>query len=946
MILRIIAALIFFSGTAIASDVFTTGAFEPSNQKFDKRQCDDPEKLSPEKRKQCEAFESLSAEQRKVLEEELNKKEEGIALDGDLNGLATPEVKGKNPASEKGGLDGNKTPSPGRSDVEHEPAPAHYDNKPLFERYRELVPYQNVDTALKPFGYDFFSSSEVKLSSRDDIPVPPEYIVGPGDEIKLSLWGRANAQFSLTVDRDGNVVVPQIGPLRVAGMTYGAMTGFLRSKAEQIIGTKLSVAMGGLKSFQVFILGEVRRPGSYALDSFSTVTTALLAAGGPSEIGSLRNIQLKRKNKVFAEIDLYDLLLKGDKSEDRVLESGDVIFVPTAGPLVGIAGNVKRPAIYEMKGRSDLSSVFEVAGGLTPSAYTQHIQVARIQKNEKHIVVDINDKELKEASNFLLQDGDLVKVFPVVDRDGNAVYLNGPVKRPGKYEYKPGMRVKDLIKDFEDLTDETHLEYAFIKRLNAPDKKTELIPFSPGRLLAGGSEADNITLRPQDNIHVFPKSFFKDRSSITVEGEIRKPGAFDFAGKMRVKDAILLAGGLNKDASLKKGEIIRVEDDKGFATLYFNVEKALSEDPLENVYLKEDDKVIVHSLWEDKWKEDVAIQGEVLRPGRYLLTAGMRVSDLVFKAGNLLESAHPEEAELASHSSADGSTAVEYRKINLRKAFEGDQAHDLVLKPHDVLFVKKALDWGKEMYVEINGEVAFPGKYIIRKGDHLSSLIERAGGPTDEAYLKGAVFIRESVKELQQRQINDAVERLESQLLTRSASAIETALTPEDAKQKELATEQMKQLIGKMKDAKAMGRMVVRLEDMDRFKGSVYDIALEGGDKLTIPTRPSSVQVIGSVYNSTSFIYEPGQSVSDYITKAGGTTGSAEVGETFLLKVDGSAKSRRKGGFFFMSSALDPGDTVVVPEKLERVAWLKETKDFTQILYQIAVTAGVLIVAF
>lgn len=938
MILRIIAALIFFSGTAVASDVFTTGSFEPSNQKFEKRQCNDPGKLPPEKRKQCEAFESLSPEQRKALEEELNKTEGGITLEGDLEGLGAPEGKGT-------------TPAPGRNVVKQEPAPAHhdnkhlYDNKPLFERYRELVPYQNIDTELKPFGYDFFSSSEVKLSSQDDIPVSPGYVVGPGDEIKLALWGRANAQFSLTVDRDGNVIVPQIGPLRVAGMTYSAMTGFLKSKAEQIIGTKLSVAMGGLKSFQVFILGEVRRPGSYALDSFSTVTTALLAAGGPSEIGSLRNIQLKRKNKVIAEIDLYDLLLKGDKSEDRVLESGDVIFVSTAGPLVGIAGNVKRPAIYEMKGKSDLSSVFELAGGLTPTAYTQHIQVARIQKNEKHIVVDINDRELGKANNFMLQDGDLVKVFPIVDWDGNAVYLNGAVKRPGKYEYKPGMRVKDLIKDFEDLTEETHLEYAFVKRLNA-DMKTELIPFSPGRLLASGSEADNITLRPQDNIYVFSKSFFKDRSLVTVDGEVRKPGTFDFVEKIRVKDAILLAGGLKKDASLKKGEIIRVEDDKGFATLYFNVEKALSEDPLENLSLKEDDKVIIHSLWEDKWKEEVVIQGEVLRPGRYLLTTGMRVSDLVFKAGNLLESAYPEKAELASHSFADGGGAVEYRKVDLRKALEGDQTHDLVLKPHDTLFIKKAVGWGKELYVKINGEVAFPGKYIIRKGDSLSNLIERAGGPTDRAYLKGAVFIRESVKELQQRQISDAVERLESQLLTRSASAIETALTPEDAKQKEFATEQMKQLIGKMKAAKAMGRMVVRLEEMDRFKGSVHDIALEGGDELTIPTMPSSVQVIGSVYNSTSFIYEPDQSVSDYITKAGGTTGGAEVRETFLLKVDGSAKSRRKGGFFFMSSTLDPGDTVVVPEKLERIAWLKETKDFTQILYQIAVTAGVLIVAF
>ncbi|MEW6409337.1 MAG: SLBB domain-containing protein [Nitrospirota bacterium] len=836
--------------------------------------------------------------------------------------------------------------------------------KSLFDRYRVIGEYQDISTGLMPFGYEFFTGATVKvLTQRQDIPVPSDYIVGPGDEVKILLWGRVNAQYNLVIDRDGNITIPQIGPLTVAGMRFDTMKNYLMEQAEQIVGANINVTMGALKSIPIFVLGEVRRPGSYTIGSFSTITDALLLSGGPTEIGSLRNIQLKRKDKVISVLDFYDLLLKGDKSQDKILQAGDVVFVQTAGPLVGVAGNVKRPAIYELKDRFDLMSLFDLAGGIIPTAYTQQIQVERIQKNEKQVVIDIDDKDLTKSKDFILQDADLVKVFPIVDKDVNVVYLYGNLKRPGKYEYKEGMKVKNLIKDSNELLPETHFEYALIKRLNPPGLETHLIPFNLGALLLKDDASNNIELMPQDFIYVFSKWFFKDKPFITVEGEVRKGSRFNLDEKTRVKDAILLAGGLTKDAYLEKGEIIRLNEKREASQVYFNVGLAMAEDPKENLSLQDEDRIIIHSLWEEKYKHTVSIEGDVLKPGQYQLVKDMEVSDLIFAAGNILESAFLDEAEISSHIIIDSGRAVriDYRKIDLRKALAGDPAHNIVLKPYDRLFVKRIPDWRIEKFVVLSGEVKFPGKYIVKKGERFSSVLERAGGFTDKAYLKGAVFVRESVRSLQQRMLDEYISRLEKDLLAASTTEVAAALSPDEAKIKQTEMQQKRELITKLKGIRPQGRMVIHLSRLERFKESISDIELEDGDSLFIPARPSSVNVIGSVYNQTAFLYNPEASLSQYISLAGGPTEFADTKRTYVLKTDGSAiapdqlrgwginwneKNYRWEVADYSNTRLDPGDTIVVPEKIERIAWLREIKDITQILFQMAVTAGVLIALF
>jgi len=1011
--------------------------------------------------KQTEMLQKLSPEQHSAAETEINKTG-GVLTPETIKALREkPEFKDLSPENiikgkellEKKEIE-KQEPEAGEETIKAEKVETAGEIKSLFDRYRTVGPYQSISTLLRPFGYDFFSKADGRaLILRKDMPVSPDYIMGPGDEVKIMFWGRVNAQYDLVVDKDGNIIVPQIGPLQVHGMRFDEMKNFLYDQANQIVGAKINVTLGALKSIQVFVLGDVKNPGSYALDSFSTITGALLAAGGPTNIGSLRNIRLKRNGKPDVIMDFYHFLLKGEKSQDKILQSGDVVFIPTSGPLVGIAGNVKRPAIYELKEGKDLLSLFDMAGGVIPIAYTQQIQVERIQKNERQIVIDIDDKHLDKSKDFMLQDGDLVKVFSIVDKDVNVVFLNGNVKRPGKYEYKPDMKVNDIIKDTDDLLQETHFEYALIKRLRPPDMKAELVPFNLGSLLFENADDHNVRLEPQDSVYIFSRWFFKDKPKITIAGEVRKPGTFDLIENYRVRDAILEAGDLTKDAYLKKGEIIRVDEKRQYRTIYFNPESAITNDPVENIILQNEDKIIIHSVWEEKWEETVSITGEVKKPDEFVLTEAMHISDLVFKAGgltrdsyledaelyrtdwktkkvvlqrfnlkralegdlehnitlkdldkvvvhsvwediykktvsiegeiakpgtyqytenmtikdlifasrNILESAYLDEAEVSSLTIEQGRTVKsDYRTINLGLALKDDPAHNIALQPYDRVFVKRIPEWQERIFTNVTGEVNFPGKYIIKKGERLSSVLERAGGYTDKAYLRGAFFTRDRVRQLQQKNNQEMIERLERELLSGGIVAVSTSLSKEEVEAKKVEIEQKQQFIESLKKVSATGRISIRLVHLRLLKGSEYDLLLENDDSLYIPTKPGEVNVAGSVMSDGSFIYSDRLDYMDYIEMAGGYSTYSDKKNVYVLKIDGSAHKLYRGSLNWSDSMsrweiagyeedireIEPGDTIVVPEKLERIAWMRNVKDITQILYQIAVTAGVLIVAF
>jgi len=960
----------------------------------------------------------------------------------------------------------------------------------FFEKSRMVGKYQDIDLQLLPFGYEFFKDAAVGVvTERKDVPVPATYVVGPGDEVKIMLWGRVNAQYNLTIDRNGSINIPSIGPLYVAGMTFEKMSTYLIQQATQIVGANIDVSMGALKTIPVFILGDVKRPGAYTIGSFSTITDALLMAGGPTEIGSMRNVQLRRKDRIVTTFDLYSLLLRGDKSADAVLRAGDVVFVPVSGPLVGIAGNVKRPAIYELKENHNLHNALELAGGILPSAYTQQIQISRIQKNQREVVVDIDDRHMQKAEAFHLQDADLVKIFTIVDKDQNSVYLEGNVKKPGRYEFRKGMKISDLIKDNADLLDETYYDYALVKRLILPQRSTQLVPFNLGKIILNHDKQENLELHPEDRVYIYSKWLFKEKPHVTIEGEIRglcsssfedvyneperdsstfkgsygksdrgsagfkspygksesgsssfkysndqsdimayleaideelkedyegnkellfkiksindelkkgenapirdimeirdeakrkgnlslvenldailkkikKSCKLELADGMTVRDAILNSGGLTNNYFMDRAEIIRVNEKKAYTTLYFNVAKAMSGDAAENLALQHKDTIVIHSIYEYEPQRIVYVDGEISRPGIYQYTINMTVRDLVFKAG-LLESAYLNEAEVSSQVVLGGKIVqTEYRKLNLKEALQGNPAHNVVLRPHDRLMIKRITNWRETRIVEVAGEVNYEGKYVIKKGDKLSSLIERAGGYTEEAYLRGAVFTREKVREMQQKSIEEMADRLEKELLSATAVAASTALNAEEVVAKKAEMEQKKALIENMRKAKALGRMTIRLAHLRLLKGSEYDFELEDGDKLYIPELSSTVGVVGAVMSQGAHVFSSKADYQDYIDMCGGYSSYADKSKVFILKVDGSARKAHRGVINWnekndrmemaaFSEAdtyhVEPGDVIAVPEDFARVAWLREIRDITQILMNTAVASGNLVLLF
>ncbi len=806
------------------------------------------------------------------------------------------------------------------------------------------------------FGQQLFSAGPASFTPPSNMPVSTDYIIGPDDNIVVQLWGRINEQYTLTVQRDGIIQFPQIGAMQVAGLTYKQLQDRIKREAEAITGVNVNVTMGKLRSITIFVVGSAKKPGAYMVSAFDTILNALIYARGPNELGSMRNIELKRHNKLITTFDLYDLILKGDNSKDVRLEPGDIVFVPRAEIVVAIGGNVKVPAVYELKKEKSLLNALELSGGIKPSAYSEQIQIQRYFENRERIILDMSLDELKmQKKPFELRDGDVVRIFPVVKEDANAVYLFGNVMRSGKYEYSPGMRITDVIKVAEDLKPETYFLYALIKRYKPPEKLRELVPFNLGEVLLKQGSKENILLQPLDEIFVFNKWTFEDKPYVSVTGEVRRPDSYPCDQGMRVKDAVLVSGDLTKDAYLKKGEIIRVNEKKDFSTIYFNVAKAMADEPEENLLLQDQDRIVIHSIWEEVSKKLVYIDGNVKNPGEYQYTEHMTVKDLVFKAGNILESAYVDEAEISSLITKDRKiSSVERKTINLGKALEEDPVHNVRLRPNDRLYVKRIPDWQEAKYVSVSGEFRFPGRYIIKKGERLSSLIARAGGYTDDAYLRGAVFTRESVRVLQQTSLNEMAKRMERDIMSSGSASIATAVSTEEIEATKGELEQKMKFVQSLYELKATGRMTIIIAHHRLLKGSNYDIMLEDGDSLTIPIKNDVVSVVGSVMSHGSYIYSDDLKYQHYIAMTGGYSEYADEDNVFVLKVDGSArkikdliswnpfKSRWEiTAFGEKVKEIEPGDTIIVPEEVSRIAWLREIKDTTQILMQIAVTTAI-----
>lgn len=649
----------------------------------------------------------------------------------------------------------------------------------------------SVGRQLPLYGHDLFVDAPSTFSPLENVPVTTEYVIGPGDELQIHGWGQVEFDLSVTVDRNGTIQLPKVGNINVTGIRYQSLHRHLKSAIGRVYRNfDLNVSLGKLRSIQVYVVGQARRPGAYTVSSLSTLVNTLFASGGPSYKGSLRRIQVKREGRVASELDLYDFLLKGDKSKDVALLPGDVIYIPPVGQLAAIAGSINNPAIYELKDdKTTLAELIELAGGLTTTANGDKVSVERIDEHKMRRVEEfaLDAEGLRRA----LKDGDVVQVQTISGQFDNAVTLRGNVANPGRYPWREGMRVKDLIPDMDALIvpeywakqnrisaaivsseqklrteikrteNEINWDYALIDRLNKDELTTVLLPFNLGKALVGNDAENNLPLQPGDVITIFSKD------------DIRVPVA------------------------------------------------------------------------------------------------------------------------------------------------------------------------KRSVYVTLEGEFKQAGVYKAEPGENLRQLATRVGGLTPNAYLFAAEFNRESVRASQQQKLEEMADRMAEDIERNLASKSQAAMSKEDVESASAQAASQRALLERMRRVRASGRIVLGMAPDKKGVEDIPEITLEDGDRFSVPSRVSTVSVMGMVYNENAFMHNTGKDVSDYLELAGGPTRDADESRIFILRADGSVQSAQNTMFGSIGGqAVMPGDAVIVPELLDKFSFTRELKDWAQIFYQFALGVG------
>ena len=538
----------------------------------------------------------------------------------------------------------------------------------VFDISAVLLDVQPIGTAaLEPFGYDLFESNELGFDPPMAGPVPSDYALGPGDSIRVQLFGNVNGIYELNVSRDGVLNLPELGPITVSGLRFSEFRDDLKNRVEEmLIGTQISVTMGQLRTIRVFVLGDAKRPGSYVVSSLATISSALYRSGGLSEIGSMRNIALKRQGKTVATLDLYDLLLNGDTSTDRRLQSGDVIFVPPIGNTISVSGAVRRPAIYEVKAGATISDVIQLAGGFNSEAYPDAARLERIDNERRRIVLSFNVGSVP-GSNKVVKNGDTLVIPTVLPEINDAVVLNGHVHRPGTYQWRPGMRLTDLIPSALDLSPGADADYVLIRRESRTDRSVDVLSADLGAALRDPGGAKDIELRGRDTVHVFSLAFGRQRiiapileqlrlqsqfgsvyNEVSINGQIRAPGAYPLEAGMRVSDLIRAGGNMAEGAYALDAELTRfVVVDGEYRTkeiIDVDLEAILSGNQTADLSLVAHDRLRISLVpgWDADWS--VTLEGEVKYPGQYQVLRGETLSELLKRAGGLTEYAFPQGA--------------------------------------------------------------------------------------------------------------------------------------------------------------------------------------------------------------------------------------------------------------------------------------------------------------
>jgi protein involved in polysaccharide export with SLBB domain len=665
----------------------------------------------------------------------------------------------------------------------------------LQDLYRQIPSQQG---ALRRFGADVFLNGTGNLDTLPmDLPAGPDYVLGPGDGLNINLWGSVSQRFSRTVDREGRVALPEAGAVVVTGQTVAQAQELIqKALSAQFRDARVDVSLTRLRTVRVYVVGDVERPGAYDISSLSTPLNALYAAGGPTARGSLRTVRHYRGRQIVREVDLYDLMLHGIRSDVERLEPGDTILVPPVGPQVTVAGMVRRPAIYELRNEKALSDVLDLAGGVLVSATLRRINVERIESHQRRVMLnaDLPQTDDKEAVNkalgsFAVTDGDRVMVSPILPYSEATVYVQGHVFRPGKYPYHQGMEISELIKSYQDVLPEP-AEHAEIIRLEPPDYRPRVIEFKLGDVLGGD---DPIELQPFDTVRLFGR-YEIDPPKVSIYGEVLRPGEYPLAQGTTAAALVRMAGGFKRSAFTQEADIASyvVQNGAKVSTKHrtVGIAKALSGDSAADAVLNPSDVLTIRQL--AGWKDigaSVTVNGEVLYPGTYGIEEGEKLSTFLKRAGGFRSYAYPEGAvlerrqvrELAEKSRAELIQRIDAAAVNTKfssTASGQDQAammqamaqqrqeiiatlrnqpatgrlvikissdierwqntaSDIELRAGDVLTIPK-----KPNFVLISGQVYNASAITYAPGKNAEWYLKQAGGPTDLANKKDIYIIR------------------------------------------------------------------------------------------------------------------------------------------------------------------------------------------------------------
>jgi polysaccharide biosynthesis/export protein len=683
------------------------------------------------------------------------------------------------------------------------------------------------------FGRELFKNIPSTFAPVSEVPVTQDYVIGPGDEILLQTWGQVNTNARYTVNRTGEITIPEVGAIHVAGLPYAMLREYVKSELARVYRNfDLSVGLGQLRSIQVFVVGNVRRPGSFTVSSLSTLVNALFASAGPSANGSLRRIQLRRNSELVKEFDMYDLLLHGDKSGDARLLPGDVIFVPVAGPQVAVVGSVGTPAIYELKAEATIGQLLALSGGLSTTASGQTARIERIDDHHARSVADVMLNGIGEATP--VRSGDIVSVSPISEHFENAVTLRGNVANPGRYAWHAGMRVHDLIPSKDALVTRGYWQaHNSLGLLTTGDYQVQATP-TEGRL------------QIETNANTAGTGGAKSTAATTAVGT----GSSTFAAQT---DVVLSAADVD-------------------------------------------------------WNYAV-----IERLSKVDLTTSL----MPFNLG--------------------------------RVVLDGDAGADLELQQGDIVTIFSKADisvpqFQRTRIVHLEGEFPGAGPYTVLPGETLRQLVVRAGGLSADAYLYGSQFTRESTRRQQQERLNEYIDQLVAQMNSTNVNAAAHAINGEDAAVAAASQSAAQASIERLRTLRATGRIVMDLKPDSAGAETLPDIALEDGDRFIVPRIPASVTVAGSVYNQNDFLFRDRQRAGLYLKMAGGANRDADHEREFIIRADGSVVSRQYAsglrGSQFEATTINPGDAIIVPQKLVRQAPLRNLLDIAQIVSQFGLGAA------